>query len=414
MKKFYVNAFVFSIITLSLAAQTDFKKGYIVKLNGDTLHGLIDNRSESKNYGECSFKRFNIALPYTYKPFKIKAYGIDNGRQYLSAIVNGKPVFIEYLVKGKVSLLLAKKRFYLMDSIGTLVELKNGKITDRSNDKAYNDLKSYLISKMPNPELFDDIAAAELESNSLISIVKEYNKFINVSYTEPLRLGMRNVIKDYSVTGNSNTKFSLVGGISINNLSSSGDVHYDYITNAKLSCISPYFGIDADVSPFRFLPQVSFRFGATLKNLSYYGFSVNNEYFYKNYNDINIDYNVVSLSACVNYRFKLFHLDILPHIGGGYNHRFNTKYYRLSQEYYSNKYFVKTYEYSDIKVSNGDIILMGGVAIKYAVSSARIITLSIDYTSGKTNLERINPTTYYTKGLQGRSSSIDISVGLSL
>lgn len=83
--------------------------GYIVTNENDTISGTLDLRTSSVNSRQCTFRAMGERDFKTYSPGEVKAYRFeDDGTLYVSrnVEVDGKKreVFLEYLVKGIVSL----------------------------------------------------------------------------------------------------------------------------------------------------------------------------------------------------------------------------------------------------------------------------------------------------------------------
>lgn len=84
-------------------AQAGFRKGYIVKVNGDTLTGLVYYGLNRRFKKHCRFKRFDLVQQVKYGPELLKAYGFINGRHFESRIAGNKRFFLECHEKGLVS-----------------------------------------------------------------------------------------------------------------------------------------------------------------------------------------------------------------------------------------------------------------------------------------------------------------------
>jgi len=104
--------------TVLLKAQTDFRSGYIIKTNGDTLYGEIDYRNDLLMSRICKFKDIDNQI-VEYYPNDIKAFRFINSKYYVSREINKKKVFLEYLIKGKINI------YYMRDDIGDHYYLDN-------------------------------------------------------------------------------------------------------------------------------------------------------------------------------------------------------------------------------------------------------------------------------------------------
>jgi len=94
----------------SLNAQTDFRPGYIVKLNNDTVFGTIDYRGDKLMGEVCRFKKNESET--NYSPNDISEFRFIDSKYFVSKKIDGKNVFLEFLIKGKVGI------YYLRDYKG--------------------------------------------------------------------------------------------------------------------------------------------------------------------------------------------------------------------------------------------------------------------------------------------------------
>jgi len=95
-------------------AQTNLREGSVFTLEGDTLHGSIEYRTDKINEKRCKFIEDGARDYKIYSPGEIKGYRfLDNGRYYISMSVKrvdqyGKEYddlcFVEYVMRGKMSL----------------------------------------------------------------------------------------------------------------------------------------------------------------------------------------------------------------------------------------------------------------------------------------------------------------------
>jgi hypothetical protein len=412
MKIFYASV-LFIIFYSSAYAQSDFRKGYVVKLNGDTLDGYVNFQNEFQNFTTCNFKRFQIAIPVNYAPGKIKAYGIINGKQYLSCHLDGVEVFAEYLVRGEYSLLFYKKggqHFYFNDKGGCMVELKSGKIIDQKSSQSYSNYKEYLSNKMSNLNVTDLINDSQLEINSLTIMVKRFNEVANAPYEIPLRPKEKNMVLDYHILGTNKLQFGLLGGGNIFNFKNSTTKEYDFIGKARFnSYVSPMIGLFVKGNISRYHPHLILESQVLYHKVSLYGYS---KYSYASsytdiyYNDLFISYKSLCMRGIVNYSINISNLKILPHVGIGYAFYLNSSYNRFYQIYKTAFKVMQSYEYSDLKIKKNDFLYIAGISFEYQLTSARIISLNFDSDFGTKILD--------LGGSKSKTRSYNISLGLTL
>jgi len=96
-------------ISIQVTAQKEYRPGYIVTHNKDTLHGSIVYRHSLKNHTQCRFR--NHELDTVYSPNDILGYGFPNDVFFTSQVVEGE--FAEVLILGQISLFQSGKDFYI-------------------------------------------------------------------------------------------------------------------------------------------------------------------------------------------------------------------------------------------------------------------------------------------------------------
>jgi hypothetical protein len=109
--------FTFLILFLQVISLADYRPGYIITLESDTIHGLIDYKEGNKNFMECRFKKSPNSAVQIYQPFEIFGYKFKQDKFFKSSIIeiNGTKihVFFETIIDGKVSLYKYQKTFYI-------------------------------------------------------------------------------------------------------------------------------------------------------------------------------------------------------------------------------------------------------------------------------------------------------------
>jgi len=96
--------------SVSLLAQSNLREGYVITLQGDTLHGDIDFRTAEMNMKKCVFFQDGTTSSKTYLPGEIQGYRyLNNGIYYVSKEIDTpdegrKVVFAEYVVRGNMNL----------------------------------------------------------------------------------------------------------------------------------------------------------------------------------------------------------------------------------------------------------------------------------------------------------------------
>ena len=110
MSKLNFTLLILFFLCNILRSQTNFKDGYLITNNFDTLVGQIDNRNYFENSQYCKFKFAGKDSIVTYNPYQLFGYRFHESKFYISKLVNNQKVFVEYLINGNLDI------YFLQDS----------------------------------------------------------------------------------------------------------------------------------------------------------------------------------------------------------------------------------------------------------------------------------------------------------
>ena len=205
MKNISILIAFFQFMVFNVIAQSDFKRGYIIKNNNDTIYGIIANKRNTYSAQYCIFKINDQAPKQVFSPEDIKAYRFLDGKYYISnQITEGdvkKRVFLEYLIKGIVNVYYYEDKegeHYFANKTGDSIlhELKNSDDVYSNDESGQNGssifLKSdatYHFSKreyigllkymfQDSPKVCDEVDNLLLSHKSLIKIAREYHNSV--------------------------------------------------------------------------------------------------------------------------------------------------------------------------------------------------------------------------------------------
>jgi hypothetical protein len=128
MKLFKSFAFILFCSNFAFC-QSDWKDGYIITQENDTLQGQINHLAYRTMGEECRFRSSSKSQAISYYPKDIKGYVITNFAYYVSKEIDDKRmVFLEYLVNGRLDLFYIRSndddRYFIQNDSLPLREIK--------------------------------------------------------------------------------------------------------------------------------------------------------------------------------------------------------------------------------------------------------------------------------------------------
>jgi hypothetical protein len=235
-------------LTLCIHSQVNFRPGFIITTSRDTIHGKIDYRGDRLMGKVCKFKNNNSEIK-KYYPGDICGFRFNDGKCYVTVLINEKPKFLELLIQGRLNIYYLKDNskphyFFNRDS-NNLTELqyfmreleinnsnkpKEGeyfivdeykiktdgkKLSNKYNIKSQKHQQLLLDSLKDAPELSEEILKLETPSHSkLIKLAENYHKIISKN---------RNYIVYHKLQNKFDVEFS----------AGSAKLNYDRITHDK-------------------------------------------------------------------------------------------------------------------------------------------------------------------------------------
>lgn len=93
---------IFSLFLTNVTSQTNYLPGSVIITPGDTLLGEVDHRTSKFLAQSCLFKQGDNETEYF--PFDIEGFRLNDGRYFVSRVVEEDSVFLEFLVNGELDL----------------------------------------------------------------------------------------------------------------------------------------------------------------------------------------------------------------------------------------------------------------------------------------------------------------------
>lgn len=176
-----------------LLAKSDWKQGYLIYQNGDTIYGEIKYDEGKKSSSKCTFRKDKTSDNQTLTTEVISGYRFVEGKFFVSRDIKElnleSPIFLEYLIEGKVSLYryntgTTNDDRYFAEKEGAYYELKNTTEIRQTKDNPngyYFNKKEYvgtLNVLFQDANMSNEISKSGYRPNSLIKLTKTYHETV--------------------------------------------------------------------------------------------------------------------------------------------------------------------------------------------------------------------------------------------
>jgi len=362
--------------------QSNYKQGYIITNEMDTIYGWIDYRTDAMNALECNFKTDEKSQKQTYLPGTIFGYRLANeGKFYISKNITinnvSQMVFVEFLVQGIVNL------YYYMSSKDPLslfgyyiYEDETGKMTVitkkpdqdvhiddltiyKKVDNSYKGIMRYLFQN--SDAAMKDIDRLQFTQQSMIDITKDYHRQMCTT-GEDCIVFAGTPDKHYTLFN-----FSVYAGYQIYHDVSWGDSWSPTIggrMNTTVPRFNKYLSFQLDLS----LSRTS---GKYIEDGEYFDIKYHNEY----------DLSQILLPAKFGFKYTFSKYKLRPSVElGGVFHSYIHKKIIARESYMGISH--RTYNF------DGDLGYYAGCGLDYALKNKHAIFFgaSIDQIPGIVNL----------------------------
>ncbi|WP_051080630.1 porin family protein [Pontibacter roseus] len=178
-----------ALLSLQVAAQSDYRPGYVVMPQGDTLRGEVTFRSSSQAVNSVGFKKEGQGNPVTYTSNDIAGYGFPGDKNFRTRVLHhadtlaAEYVFMEELVRGSISLYLYNGVFFVEkqsnpDKLHKLY-ITHEEYTNNAGALAKRQVNHHVqvLNTMTQDcyEVFSKVERVKLAQRNLVELVKEYN-----------------------------------------------------------------------------------------------------------------------------------------------------------------------------------------------------------------------------------------------
>lgn len=302
MKKFRLSiSLIFLSAAVSLHAQGDFKPGYIILTDQDTIHGQIKINSEARNARTCIFRTDENAEASSYGPGEINAYRITGGKYYVSHTIEEegqqKEVFLEYLVNGMADLYYLRndnsEAYFIQKEGENVLELTDIRLLKAAFSDCY--------------EIQPSLDRATLSHKSLVGMTVKYHDYVCDG----------EVCINYSKESSGlKVQVGPVAGYFMSPVRLNGAELFEAFDFGNTRV--PMFGVQIRLGSQRLGEHVSFQFGTQYSQHSFQTMAeVDGKLYYVDYNlyDVHMESHLLTLQLGSRYTFR--GKSIRPFMGGG-------------------------------------------------------------------------------------------------
>lgn len=189
MKYLSISLLLVFLISSGLFAQADYRPGFLINLNNDTVKGWIDYRGSLANSRMCLFKSKPGSAEEKFTPDEIKSYRFNDSKYYVSKKVKisdqEEIIFVEFLLDGIVDVYYYRdesgENFLLDTGDGKLLLLNDEKHFLQQNQKTYeSEVKRYVgvmkYAFRSSPNVCSEVENISLNQNSVIKVARKYHE----------------------------------------------------------------------------------------------------------------------------------------------------------------------------------------------------------------------------------------------
>lgn len=300
MKKVILLSALLLLFAFKCFGQSDFRKGFVITSNYDTLYGFVNYKESLRANKVCNFKKLLDQPVVTYEPNQLVGYGFENDKFFVSREIRFKEVksrvFLEVLVGGIVNLFEYDQKYWVEKDTSGILPLTNetteiyleGRRVFRNSNQHIATLNILLFDCA---EVRTKLQKIEITERSLTDLIKAYNICKGAS------LKIYKEKKPWIRTG-----FGIAGGLTLSKIDFVAQVSgYDHLLGKFESTGSPTMGVTLDIQSPRISERFSFTGNVLYTPTSFYRFFENSSPTTRNY--ITIKLHQVELPIGFRYTF---------------------------------------------------------------------------------------------------------------
>ena len=358
----------------TIYSQTNFKEGFIITNQNDTLFGLIDFRTDFENSVKCDFKSDELDSTKSFLPGEIASFWFpQEGKRYETKTVvienKSRTYFLEYLVQGIINLYylgLDNGYYFFEKEDGSLISL-----TKKPDEFIHNKVKEDNVYKGKMGYVFKDYFPlaqkslnASFDRKSMIEFTKSYHE-------EMCETGESCIVfeNDYKKKYTEHA-ITLYSGIEYHAL----NLRTENFSN--LYSMSPILGAEIEISDPRFSTALGLVLSINLSKISgACDYGIGESYYYRyNFSALKSSYNV-------GVKYKSTKSPLHPYFEVDFSQRFLMKMestFRQDQFYYEGQ-VSSLYRENQILPETLNYGLSGGVGLDIPIKERKYIAVKLMY-----------------------------------
>lgn len=409
----YFNAKKVILLTISFFvaelafSQTDFRKGYLITNDRDTLFGMVDYREGNRSYYTCDFRNSKDGNAVSYEPADISGYGFENDKFFQSKEVKLKErpssiVFLEAIVKSDLVSLYEYESTYFIEKekSGAMPLINETEEVTINGQKALKNSNQHVATLsmllFDCPEIRGRIQNARLTEKYLSRLVEDYNRFKGKSSTT------YKAQKSWA-----RATIGLTTGLNISQLSFKHYVGYEYLTGDFEVSNSPIFGISLNLASPRISERISFRSDVLYLESDYYKYSEStfSTSIKRNYVTIELQ----SLKIPIGFQYTFPNKKFTPYLNVGIS---GTKHLSSDSEWIQEVEGIggkESFTAEALEIKKGQLGIWGGFGITTSISKKlnTFLELRYEHTDGVSQ-----SVIHGQKALQSDITNIQLFIGI--
>jgi hypothetical protein len=390
MKKGLFASLVLLFTGLSLAGQSGFRPGYVIKADHDTLNGLVYYGAEKGFEKECRFKRFDIAREVVYAPDQLIGYGFRNSRYFEAKKKGLNARFLECLLKGTISVYIHPGDFkggvYVESPETGFFQLKqaHNKISGAGEPGDYRAVLNWLADK--SGEASQQVNQVKFEATAIVAFLRNAGSGAGYPEQAYARSDRVHVLGDNSLLpASSRLTLGIAGGYQFLMMGIEGTNVTPFFRAADFNfSYRPAAGLFLNRQFSKRSDRASAEIGLQYLQDTYYAYA---EYTYESdqrRDDIFVEFQALQLP--VSLKFMLGTGKNRPYIRIGAYKTFllSSSYERISERDNESEIYLNSYHNY---VYHNAFGLTGGMGLEFRMGNVRKISLEAGYMKDFQNLK---------------------------